>query len=299
MTFDVAATRIGFIGVGIMGRHMAGHILDAGYGMLVFTRTKQKAADLLKRGADWRDGPGAVAADSHVVITMIGGPKDVEEVYLASGGLVENSRPGTYLVDMTTSTPDLAIRVYEAAKRRNLHVLDAPVSGGEIGARKANLTIMVGGDAVDFEAVKPVLELLGNNVVHQGVAGNGQHTKMCNQIINANNITGVAEGLAYANSAGLNIDSVMDSISTGSAASFHLTSTGPKMVAGDFAPGFALHHMIKDLEIALAEAACHGLDLEGSRGALNRYRSLAAEGCQMDGIQAMYKLYRSTDSSGE
>ncbi|MFQ5935717.1 MAG: NAD(P)-dependent oxidoreductase [Acidiferrobacterales bacterium] len=285
-------TPLGFIGLGIMGRYMAGHLLDDGFEMHLYNRTKQKADELLKKGANWQDSAGAVAQCAHVIFTMVGTPSDVHEVYLGPGGLIEKARPGSYLVDMTTSQPGLATRIYEAAKAKDLHALDAPVSGGEKGAREAVLTVMVGGDSADFEAVAPLLKLIGNNVVHQGASGNGQHTKMCNQIVNANTIMGVAEGLAYAQAVGLDMDSVLRSITTGSASSFHLSNTGPKMIAGDFDPGFAIHHMIKDLEIALKEANDLGLGLAGARCVLDRYRKLMAGGLGGDGIQAIYKLYR-------
>ncbi len=292
MTFSQDTVRIGFIGLGLMGRWMASHIQAAGYAMDVFNRSKDKAEPIVQQGAIWRDTAASVAENSDLVITVVGYPKDVEETYFGSRGLIESSRPGTYLVDMTTSEPELAVRIFDAAKDKGLHALDAPVSGGVKGAREAQLTIMVGGEEADFEAVVPVLELMGASVVYQGKAGNGQHTKALNQIINANTMMGISEALAYAHKAGLDIDTVMKSVTKGSAASFHLTNTAPKMAAGDFQPGFKLEHMIKDLEIAIREAESFNLELSGTEVVLKNYRRLASEGDAEEGVQALYKIYR-------
>ena len=292
MTFSKDTVRIGFIGLGLMGRWMASHIQAAGYTMDVFNRSKDKAEPIVQQGAIWRDTAALVAENSDIVITVVGYPKDVEETYFGARGLIESSRPGAYLVDMTTSEPDLAVRIFDAAKAKGLHALDAPVSGGVKGAREAQLTIMVGGEEADFEAVVPVLELMGASVVYQGKAGSGQHTKACNQIINANTIMGISEALAYAHRAGLDIDAVLRSVGKGSAASFHLSNTAPKMAAGDFRPGFKLEHMIKDRGIAVREAETFKLVLQGTEVALRNYRQLDSEGGAEDGIQALYKVYR-------
>ena len=292
MALDRDTTRIGFIGLGLMGRWMADHIRAAGYAMNVFNRSKYKADPLVEQGAVWHKTPASLAKESDAIFTIIGFPRDVEEIYLGPSGLIELSRPGTYLVDMTTSEPDLAVRIFDAAKAKGLHALDAPVSGGVKGAREAQLTIMVGGEEADFEAVVPVLELMGASVVYQGKAGSGQHTKACNQIINANTIMGISEALAYAHRAGLDIDAVLRSVGKGSAASFHLSNTAPKMAAGDFRPGFKLEHMIKDLEIAVRGAETFKLVLQGTEVALRNYRQLDSEGGAEDGIQALYKVYR-------
>jgi 3-hydroxyisobutyrate dehydrogenase len=292
MALDTHTTRIGFIGLGLMGRWMAEHIRTAGYAMHVFNRTKHKADPLIEQGAVWHETPASLARESDAIFTIIGYPGDVEEIYLGPSGLIASCRPGTYLVDMTTSEPHLAVRIFEAAKAKDLHALDAPVSGGVKGAREAALTIMVGGEKADFEAVVPVLRHMGTSVVHQGGAGSGQHTKACNQIINANTIMGISEALAYAHRAGLDIDAVLRSVGAGSAASFHLSNTAPKMAAGDFRPGFKLEHMIKDLEIAVRGAEALKLALQGTEVALRNYRHLDSQGGAQEGIQALYKIYR-------
>jgi 3-hydroxyisobutyrate dehydrogenase len=282
---------VAFIGLGIMGAHMAGHILAAGHPLHVFNRTRAKADPLVARGATWHDSPGNAAAAADFVITMIGFPRDVEDVYLGDGEIVARTRPNTILIDMTTSSPSLAKRIATAAKARGVLALDAPVSGGESGACDAKLSIMVGGDAEAFAAALPVLQLMGPNVVLQGEAGAGQHTKMSNQIVIAGTMLGVAEGLAYAKRAGLDPKSVLRSIGTGAAGAFLLNNLGPKMLAGDFAPGFFIEHFLKDLSIALAEAHELKLDLEGARTAAAQYAKLAEAGRNRDGTQALFQLY--------
>ncbi len=291
MTSETDTIKVGFIGLGIMGKSMAGHIHDAGYTLHLHNRTRAKAAELMTKGAVWHDTAGRVAANSDVVITMVGYPSEVEAVYLAEGAIVDSARPGSYLIDMTTSSPDLAVRIYDAAKRRDLRALDAPVSGGDVGAREARLSIMVGGDEADFQAVLPILELMGRNIVLQGPAGSGQHTKMCNQIVVAGNMLGACEALIYAKKCGLYGETVLKSIGTGAASSFLLNNLGPKMITGDFAPGFFVHHFIKDMGIALAAAEAMALDLPALRIAKALYEKLAAEGGREDGTQALFKIY--------
>ncbi len=291
MTISPGTTRVGFVGLGIMGRSMAGHLQKAGYELHVYNRTKSKADELLEGGATWHDSPGEVAANADVVITMVGYPADVEEVYLGAGGIIEKAAPGAYLVDMTTSEPSLAVRIAEAASARGLHSLDAPVSGGDVGARNATLSIMVGGAAEDFEAVRPLLEIMGENIRLQGGPGAGQHTKMCNQIVVAGNMLAVAEGLTYARKSGLDPEEVLKSIGTGAAQSFLLNGLGPKMIAGDFAPGFFVHHFIKDMTIALKEAEAMGADLPALKTAKRLYEKVAAAGAREDGTQALIKAY--------
>ena len=291
MTSETDTTKVGFIGLGIMGKSMAGHIHDAGYTLHLHNRTRAKAAELMTKGAVWHDTAGRVAANSDVVITMVGYPSEVEAVYLAEGAIVDSARPGSYLIDMTTSSPDLAVRIYDAAKRRDLCALDAPVSGGDVGAREARLSIMVGGDEADFQAVLPILEFMGRNIVLQGPAGSGQHTKMCNQIVVAGNMLGACEALIYAKKCGLYAETVLKSIGTGAASSFLLNNLGPKMITGDFAPGFFVHHFIKDMGIALAAAEAMALDLPALRIAKALYEKLAAEGGREDGTQALFKIY--------
>ena len=291
MTISPGSTRIGFIGLGIMGQSMAGHLQKAGYELHVYNRTRSKADALLQGGAHWHDKPGEVAASSDVVITMVGYPADVEDVYLGSAGIIDNASEGNYLIDMTTSEPSLAVRIAEAASAKGLHSLDAPVSGGDVGAKNAKLSIMVGGSETDFAVVKPLLDIMGENIRLQGGPGAGQHTKMCNQIVVAGNMLAVAEGLTYARKSGLDPEEVLKSIGTGAAQSFLLNGLGPKMIAGDFAPGFFVHHFIKDMSIALMEADAMGADLPGLRTAKGLYEKVAGEGASEDGTQALIKAY--------
>lgn len=284
-------TRVGFIGLGNMGRSMAGHILAAGYPLNVYNRSSDKADDLLARGASWCSSPAEIAAKSDVIITIVGYPRDVEEVYLGPAGLVANANRAL-LIDMTTSSPELAVRVAEAAQRRGCHSLDAPVSGGDIGARDAKLSIMVGGEQETFDEALPILQLMGVNVVLQGGPGAGQHTKMCNQIVIASTMMGVCEGLAYAQVAGLDLPNVLKSIGGGAASGFLLTAMGAKIINGDFAPGFYVEHFVKDLGIALAEARRMSLDVPGLALAHKLYQNLAAQGHGRLGTQALIKHYR-------
>lgn len=283
---------IGFIGLGIMGRSMAGHLQRGGHRLHVYNRSRGGAQALLAAGATWHDSPGDVAALSDIVITMVGFPSDVETVYLGAGGLVERARPGTVLIDMTTSSPELAQRIAAAAQARGVQALDAPVSGGEIGARDAKLSIMVGGSVTAFERAAPVLSLMGPSVVRQGGPGCGQHTKMCNQIVIASTMLGVCEGLAYAQRSGLDPQTVLSSITGGAAGSFLLANMGPRMLKGDFAAGFFTEHFIKDMGIALREAQRMGLDLPGLALAKRLYDQLAAQGHGRDGTQVLFRHYQ-------
>ncbi|ARA99701.1 MULTISPECIES: NAD(P)-dependent oxidoreductase [Geobacillus] len=282
---------IGFIGLGVMGKSMARHLLKAGYPLLVHTRTKEKALDLLEEGAVWKETVADLAREADVVMTMVGYPHDVEQVYFGEGGILEQARPGTYVIDMTTSTPTLAQAIYEAAKQKGIHALDAPVSGGDIGAREGTLTIMVGGDEEVFLACKPILEHLGTNIILQGKAGAGQHTKMCNQIAIATNMIGVCEAMAYAKKAGLDPFRVLESIAKGAAGSWSLSNLAPRMLTGDFAPGFYIKHFIKDMKIALEEAERMNLPLPGLALAKSMYEELAQAGEENSGTQALYKRY--------
>lgn len=283
--------RIGFIGLGNMGRYMAGHLLSAGHPLLVYNRTREKAEELLMRGAQWCDTPGDIAANADVVITMVGYPHDVEQIYLGAGGIVSRVTRGALLIDMTTSSPELARRIADAAVKAGCHSLDAPVSGGDIGARDAKLSIMVGGASDAFAQALPILRCMGSNIVLQGRAGSGQHTKMCNQIVIASTIMGVSEGLAYAQKSGLDPATVLQSIGGGAASGFQLTVMGGKMIAGDFAPGFYIEHFIKDLGIALAEAARMQLDLPGLALARQLFQGLSEQGMARLGTQALIKHY--------
>ncbi|WHY58043.1 NAD(P)-dependent oxidoreductase [Peribacillus simplex] len=282
---------IGFIGLGVMGKSMAANLLKAGYEVFVYTRTKDKASELLSQGAKWASSPKEIAQKANVIISMVGYPSDVEEIYLGENGLIENGKQGTHLIDMTTSTPTLAVKIAEEAKKRGMESLDAPVSGGDIGARDAKLTIMVGGSSEAFEAVRPIFDIIGSNVVHQGPAGSGQHTKMCNQIAIASNMIGVTEAISYAQKAGLDPERVLRSISSGSAGSWSLSNLVPRMVEGDFEPGFYIKHFIKDMKIALNEAERMGMDAPGLSLSKSLYEGLAEAGEENSGTQALYKHY--------
>jgi 3-hydroxyisobutyrate dehydrogenase len=285
-----ANLRVGFIGLGIMGQSMAGHLLAAGHPLNVFNRSKAKTDDLVAKGAKWFDTIGDLAAESDVIITMVGYPSDVEDVYFGAGNILDRAK-NACLIDMTTSSPSLAKKIAEEAEKRGCHSLDAPVSGGDIGARNAKLSIMVGGKQADFDAVLPVLKIMGTNVVLQGGPGAGQHTKMCNQIVIAGTIMGVSEGLGYAKSVGLNPETVMESIGGGAASGFQLINVGAKMIAGDFAPGFYVEHFLKDLGIALDEAEKVKLDLPALALAKKLYDNLVADGCARNGTQVLFKKY--------
>jgi 3-hydroxyisobutyrate dehydrogenase len=269
---------------------MAGHLLAAGHPLRVYNRSRDKARALVERGAVWCDTPAAAAAGCDVVITMVGYPRDVEEVWLGADGILAQARDAL-LIDMTTSSPELAQRLAGEAARRGCRALDAPVSGGDIGAREARLSIMAGGDAVAFAQALPILQLMGKTIVHTGGAGTGQHTKMCNQVVIASTIMGVCEGLAYARSAGLDLDVVLQCISGGAAGSFQLTVMGPKIAKGDFAPGFMIEHFLKDLLIALSEAERMRLLLPGAAQARKLYAKLMDSGHGRDGTQALALLY--------
>ena len=282
---------VGFIGLGVMGRSMARHIRSAGYPLLVYNRTRARADEILGLGAQWRDSAGAVAKDADVVITIVGYPRDVEEVYFGADGILAQARADSLLIDMTTSTPALAQRIADAARERGCAALDAPVSGGDIGAREARLTIMVGGEAAAFERAQPIFQKIGRTITLMGAAGAGQHTKMCNQIAIAAGMMGVCEALVYAEEAGLDRTRMMETISTGAAASWSLSNYGPRIIAGNFEPGFYVKHFIKDMEIALQAAGEMGLETPGLQLALDLYKELAEEGYADAGTQALYTLY--------
>lgn len=283
---------LGFIGLGVMGSSMARHLLEAGYRLHVYTRTRAKAEALLQAGAFWEESPAAVAACCPVVFSMVGYPQDVRSIYLdIDGGMIGAARPGSILVDMTTSRPDLAVELYEKGRARGIQVLDAPVSGGDIGARNATLTIMTGGDEAAFEAVKPLLALMGQTIRLQGPAGSGQHTKMANQISLASCLAGAVEAMTYVKAAGLDPRSVLASISTGAAGSWQLANNAPRMLDGNFAPGFYVRHFLKDLRIALDAAKDMGLSLPFLELAESLFARLEASGRGDLGTQALYLLY--------
>ena len=282
---------VGFIGIGVMGRSMAGHLLDAGYSVHVYNRTQAKAQDLVDRGAQWQSSPGKVAAAADVIITIVGFPVDVESVYLGKDGVLAQARSGSLAIDMTTSCPNLASRIAQEAAAKGIEVLDAPVSGGDIGAREARLSIMVGGSVSGFERALPLFEIMGKNIVHQGPAGSGQHTKMCNQIAIASGMMAISEAMAYAKKSGLQPETVLKSIESGAAGSWSLTNLAPRVLKGDYAPGFFVKHFIKDMKIAIESAQAMGLDLPGLQLAKKLYDQLASKGCEDDGTQALFKLY--------
>lgn len=291
MSLTTESTTVGFIGLGVMGKSMARHLLEGGYKVHVYTRTAEKAAELVGQGAIWEDSVASLAAKCKVVFTIVGFPPDVEEVYLGEGGLLQNMQSGGYVVDMTTSRPDLAARIFDEAQKFGISALDAPVSGGDIGAREARLSIMVGGEQDVFDMVLPLFELMGKNIVYQGKAGAGQHTKMCNQIAIAAGMMGICESLAYAKKAGLDPATVLKSIESGAAGSWSLSNLAPRIIKDDFAPGFFVKHFIKDMTIAIESAEAMGLEVPGLQLARQLYEKVAAEGGSENGTQALFKLY--------
>ena len=287
MTASPETAAIGWIGTGVMGASMCGHLLEAGYRATIHSRTRARAEPLVEGGAEWADSPAAVAAASDVVFTMVGFPADVRDVVLGSGGVLAGARDGSVIVDMTTSQPALAREIEQAARAKSIASLDAPVSGGDVGARHATLSIMVGGEQETVERVRPLLELLGKTIVYQGPAGAGQHTKMVNQTLIATGMIGVCEALLYAHRAGLKIETVLESVSGGAAGSWSLTNYAPRMLKGDFEPGFFVEHFLKDMEIALDEARRMNLSLPGLALAHELYLALRAQGGGRNGTQAL------------
>lgn len=288
-----ASLSIAFIGTGVMGRSMAGHLQKAGHTLHVYNRTKEKAQSLVDAGATWHDSAGSAAAQADVVITILGFPTDVEATYLGAGGIVEKAKPGALLIDMTTSSPVLAQRIAQAAAARGLASLDAPVSGGDLGAKEARLVIMVGGEPDAFARAKPLFEIMGKNIALLGKPGAGQHCKMANQIAVAVGMVAWVEGLAYAKKAGLDPNAVHASISGGAAGSWALTNLAPRALGDNFAPGFYVKHIIKDMKIALESAAELKLDLPGLACAKKLYEQVATRGWEDCGTQALYRLYTS------
>ncbi len=278
---------IGWVGTGVMGVSMCGHVLDAGYPVTVTTRSKPKAEGLIARGASWAGTPAEVAAASDISLAIVGFPEDVRQVFLGPDGLLEGASAGDVLVDMTTSEPALAIEIAETCGERGVAAIDAPVSGGDIGARNGTLSIMIGGDPDDVEQVRPVFETMGKTIVRQGGPGAGQHTKAVNQILIATGMIGVSEALLYGQQAGLDLDTVMESVSGGAAGSWSLSNYGPRMLGGDFEPGFFVDHFVKDMGIALREAASMKLPAPGLAMAHELYVSLQAQGLGRKGTQSL------------
>ena len=283
--------QIGWIGTGVMGQSMCSHIIKAGYNVAVYNRTKEKANELVKLGAQWCSNPKEVAEKSDIVFTIVGFPNDVKEVYLGENGILNGIKEGTILVDMTTSEPTLAQLIYEEAKKKGAHSIDAPVSGGDVGARQGTLAIMTGGDKDVYDKVLPFFELMGKNIAYLGKAGAGQHTKMSNQILIASTMIGVVESLLYAYKAGNDLAEVIDVIGKGAAGCWSINTLGPRIVDGNFDPGFFIKHFVKDMGIALQEAKIMKLALPGLALAYQFYVSSMAGGLENLGTQGIYKVF--------
>ncbi len=271
-------TRIGWIGTGVMGTSMCGHLIAKGFAATVYSRTKTKAEPLLAKGARWADSPRAVAEASDVVFSIVGFPTDVREVTLSDDGTLAGSRAGSVLVDMTSSEPTLAVEIAQRAKAKGVHSIDAPVSGGDIGAKEARLSIMIGGDKAVVDALHPLWEAMGKTIVHQGGPGAGQHTKLTNQILVASGMVSVCEALLYAYKAGLDLETVLKSVTPGAAGSWSLSNLGPRMINNNFDPGFFVEHFVKDMGIALAESKRLGLCMPGLALAHQLYLAVMAQG---------------------
>jgi 3-hydroxyisobutyrate dehydrogenase len=295
-TIDTA-TPIGFVGLGVMGSSMASRLLAAGYALNVHTRTASKAASLLERGAKWSPDAAAVAAGARAIVTMLGFPEDVEAVYFGPGGLLATARPGSLLIDMTTTRPALSRRIHAEAVQRGLQALDAPVSGGDVGAREGKLSIMVGGDADAFAAAQPLFAAMGTRIVLQGGAGSGQRVKLCNQIAGFGGTLGACEALSFAVRAGLDPAKVLESISAGAASSWALTNLAPRVMKGDFNPGFFVRHFLKDIRLALEEGEAIGAFTPGMALAKELYASLERMGMGDKGTQALYLLLTGASSN--
>lgn len=283
--------KIGFIGTGVMGKSLVKHLLNANHEVIIYTRTKEKAADLVKEGAKMASSPSEVAQQVEVLFTMVGYPHDVEEVFFGDNGIFQIDNTNLTVIDMTTSTPTLAKKIDEKAKEKGMLSLDAPVSGGDIGAQLGKLSIMCGGEEATFDKVLPILNLFGETILYQGTAGAGQHTKMCNQITIATGMIGVCEALAYGRKSGLDLDQVLRSISTGAAGSWSLSNLAPRMIVGNYEPGFYIKHFVKDMRIALEEADKMGLTLPGLTLAKSLYEDLMNEGYAENGTQALINSY--------
>ena len=284
--------KIGFIGVGIMGKSMVRNLRKAGYEVAIYTRTKAKAEDVIAEGAVWCDTVAECAKGRDAVITIVGYPKDVEEVYFGENGIIVNADPGTYVIDMTTTSPRLAVRIWEEAEKAGLHAVDAPVTGGDTGARAGTLTILAGGKKEDFDACVPVFEAMGKNINYEGKAGNGQHTKMCNQIAIAGALAGACEAMVYAKNTGLDVDTMLKSISTGAAGSAQMNNVASKAAKDDYAPGFFLKHFIKDMGLADEEALAADTRLGVLEDVLAMAKKLEADGMGDLGTPALIKYYK-------
>lgn len=279
--------KIGFIGVGVMGKSMVLNLLKKGFEVSIYARDKQKVEEVINSGAIFCESIKSCAQDKDAVITIVGYPKDVEEVYFSKEGVINSAKEGTYLIDMTTTSPNLSVKIYEESKSKGLKALDAPVSGGDVGAKNATLSIMVGGDEEDFNSCKEIFESLGTTVIYEGKAGSGQHTKMANQIAIAGIMAGISEAIAYGNAKGLDIETMLRSITNGAAQSWHMSNNAPKMNRREFEPGFYIKHMVKDLKIAQEEAP----NLKVLKDVLEMYETLEKNGDGDLGTQAICKYY--------
>lgn len=282
---------IGFIGVGLMGKSMVRNLMKAGYELHIYARTKAKVEDVISEGAVFHESIADCVKGRDAVITIVGFPQDVEEVYFDSGNILDSAAPGAYLIDMTTTSPMLAEKIYEEGTKRGFHVLDAPVTGGDTGAKEGTLSILAGGEEADYKACLPLFEAMGTNISYEGKAGSGQHCKLANQIMIAGTLSGVCEAITYAQEKGLDLDTFMKSVSAGAAGSRQLDLFGPKIAAGDYTPGFFMKHFIKDMKLALIEANKSGLDLGVLSQVLANYEELEAEGYGELGTQALIKFY--------
>ena len=282
---------IGFIGVGVMGKPMVRNLMKKGFPVSIYTRTKSKVLDVIEEGAVWCDDVKTCVQDKDVIITIVGYPKDVEEVYFGENGIIANAKPGAVLIDMTTTSPKLSERIYAEAKPRGISALDAPVSGGDSGAKAGTLSIMVGGDREAFDSCQDVFAAMGTNIIYEGGAGKGQHTKMANQIALAGAVASVSEAIAYARRTGLDVETMLASISKGAAGSWQMTNNAPKMVVGDMAPGFLITHFIKEMATAEEEAKAAGLTMPVLEEVLEMYRELDRRGEGDLGTQAVIHYF--------
>ena len=283
--------KIGFIGVGIMGKSMVRNLIKAGFELHIYARTKSKVEDVINEGAIFHDSIADCVKECEAVITIVGFPVDVEEVYFDKGNILDSVQQGTYLIDMTTTSPMLDQKIAEKGKKKDLHVLDAPVTGGDIGAKNGTLSILVGGEKADYEACMPLFKAMGTNINYQGGIGCGQHAKLANQIMIAGTLSGVCEAFTYAKAKGLDLQTLLDSVSTGAAGSKQLDTFGPKILEGDYAPGFFMKHFIKDMKLALTEANMSNINLDVLSQVLANYELLQAEGYGELGTQALIKYY--------
>lgn len=286
----MGSIKIGWIGTGVMGNAMCGHLLNAGHQLFVFNRTRSKTDNLVAKGAIWCDTPSTVAQQSQVAFSIVGFPPDVESVLMGEQGVLAGANPGTILVDMTTSSPALARKIYDTAKEKSVSALDAPVSGGDLGAREATLAIMVGGERSTYDEVHPLFEIMGKNIAYMGNPGAGQHTKMCNQILIAGTMIGTVESLLYAHRMGMDMDAVIDVIGQGAASSWCINNLGRRIAQNDDNPGFFIKHFVKDMGIALAEAQRVNLSLPGLAMVHQFYIAAKAMGHEDLGTQGLYRV---------